>query len=124
MTTEIYYEVRLPTPGGDRLCFADHSNPQAPCYDRSTSRNEAENVATERNATVHRVTVTTEAVGLRWDEVDEAPLLFDGDKPIFLIIDGFGGYSYGYWQLGWSDCFDTIDEAKAAAEAAVKATWT
>lgn len=110
---------------------------------RFATRKEAEEVAEEYVGTVQRVTVTIEDVGLRWRD----PELVDG-KQVRTLTDGPRGFGHPMaqittspadhkyrvsWFMGrtgngrpdglrgqWGD----LDNAKAAAVEAVKATWT
>ena len=100
-----------------------------------TSRKQADAFATEVEGTVVRRTITEEEVGLRWEHArDRFFRLHDGGR-VVAVVCGHGdgwcmdhdgpAYSLNEHDNGseWVEC-STLDEAKAAAEAAVRETWT
>lgn len=92
-----------------------------------TSRSEAEAVAAEVGGTVQRVTTTVDDVGLRWarNPVAARLELFDGETSQQATIQRSAGAWHWIVQRGMrSGACDTLDEAKAAAEAAVREGWT
>jgi len=105
MSTETYYEVRV---DGD-------------VWWRGTRRS-AEELAKQGAGRIVRVTTTREPVGLRW----VGDYLYDGDSVVSWAHRGISGA----WTV-WDDRVKcpreivalTEDEARAAAEAAVRATW-
>ncbi len=87
MTTAVHYVVRHPMgpslaqrPSGAWVWAI--AAPLKPW--RSDSRAEAERLAAEHGGTVHRITVTDEAVGLRW----EGEPHWDDCGDEFLLLDG------------------------------------
>jgi hypothetical protein len=149
MTTETHYVVRdatgnlwveAPTstmsegqfvPGLGIAVFVSRDN--IDLANHYASRAEAEAVAAQNGGTVQRVTVTTEDVGLRWVQAKDYRFpweaLYDGDSVTDFIV---GNHDYTGPQLyhhighgaGKGVRFPTPALAKAAAEAAVRETWT
>lgn len=100
--------------------------------DSFESRVEAERLAAEHGGTVHRI--TDEAVGLRWrvSFVDSSTFYLYDDNGKFRrqvggVVSVLGEY-VPFTGVGSSRCalepLATLDEAKAAAEAAVRVAWT
>jgi len=101
------------------------------CY-RAGSRAEAEVLAAEHGGHVVEVTVTERRVGLRWEEAPcngtcEHWKLYDGDaftRSINTDVDGVEWYQHDWFgEQVDAGPYTTLDAAKAAAEAAVRATW-
>ena len=98
------------------------------------TRAEAEAKAAEHGGKVRRVTVTTEDVGLRWDDSQRGRLyLRDSEATAGLALavvrvpwdDGDAASHVYEWRgNGERQIADSLEEAKAAAEAAVRETWT
>ena len=106
-------------------CVMDHYHHALPL-----TRVEAEQVVANLGGTVVRVTSTTEDVGLRWSRVGKSKIsrIYDGAVHCGNVVrcDRFyewwvcpppGRTRYGQGKV------DTLEEAKAAAEAAVRASW-
>lgn len=102
--------------------------------DRMT-RSDAEDTKAVFGGTVQRVAVTTEDVGLRWvDHQRGCPgpcrhwKLMDGDDFMGTINTDAGGEGWfvflGLGGVQTDGPFPTLEDAKAAAEAAVRETWT
>lgn len=104
---------------------------------RINSRSEAERLAAEHGGTVHRITVTDEAVGLRWegephwDDCGDEFLLLDGESRRVLARVEPSHDDRWVWFVspGGQKTFEvlrtaTLDEAKAAAEASVRGSWS
>lgn len=98
-----------------------------------TSRADAEAKAAEHGGTVRRVTVTTADAGpLRWVERPCMGMcrhwaLYDGDvfeSTVNTDAEGAKWYCHGWDGVQFAGPFDTLDEAKEAAMAAVRETWT
>lgn len=102
-----------------------------------TSRADAEAKAAEHGGKARRVTVTTEDVGpLRWEHDPLATnmhRLLDGTKVVAVVCSHHGrcmdhsgpAYSLSPYDNGaeWFEHF-TVEQAKEAAMAAVRETWT
>ena len=136
MTTTVHYVVRrddgryLGVDVHDALTwFFEGGDPM--------SRKCAEELAAEHGGTVHRITVTDEAVGLRWegephwDDCGDEFLLLDGESRRVLaqVEPSHDGRWLWFVTPGGQETFDvlrtaTLDEAKAAAEASVRGSWS
>lgn len=111
----------------------------------ATTRDEAEAFAVLSGGHVVEVTVTERRVGLRWENAGSDWYLFDGENIVGSVVTDWISYidengkeseprlSGLRWALrgrnpkrveaGDGAPDDVIDAAKAAAEAAVRATW-
>lgn len=149
MSTEVHYVVRnedgkllyeateidldVEDPWENPVPVHGWVEPGSPAALHPTSRKEAEAKAVEHSGTVQRVTVTTEDVGpLRWVarvcvERCRHFSLYDGDvfeSTVNTDAEGAKWYCHGWDGVQFAGPFDTIEEAKAAAVAAVRGTWT
>ena len=130
MSTEIHYVVK-------NLAVDEHNGWEKMLHTaRADAEDNAEFVRGQGGTcTVQRVTVTTEDVGLRWDDHQRncpGPCrhlkLVDGDEFMGTINTDVRGEKWFVF-LGLSGSqtdgpFDAVEDAKAAAEAAVRGTWT
>jgi len=151
MTTETYWIVR--NDDGRALVLADDAFGglelrMEHCGDAEhhiETRAEAEALAAEHGGHVVEVTVTERRVGLRWEKAGSDWYLFDGENIVGSVVTDWISYidengkeseprlSGLRWALrgrnpkrveaGDGAPDDVIDAAKAAAEAAVRATW-
>lgn len=144
MSTSVHYVVR--NADGHHLLFAGWEDNDETCQNARyqfvddwmgacaefDSRAEAERLAAEHGGTVHRI--TDEAVGLRWrvSFVDSSTFYLYDDNGKFRrqvggVVSVLGEY-VPFTGVGSSRCalepLATLDEAKAAAEAAVRVAWT
>lgn len=97
------------------------------------SRRKAEQVAAEVGGTVQRITTTVEdEPGLRWAH-QSCPYpcdhwaLYDGEDfegKVNTDAEGDKWYCHNWAGEQYAGPFATLEEAKAAAEEAVKARWT
>jgi hypothetical protein len=139
MTTEIHYEVRdmrevdwLAYPCPYVLCGIPPDVaflPEGAGRNYEFTRVAAEALAQVHGGTVHRITTTTEPVGLRWvSDGLYAWRLFDGSGQMAALH--FDEDTDDWLVLGWNHAggvrprFGSCAEAKVAAENAVKASWT
>lgn len=114
--------------------FAAFVTPAAEIANRYASRADAEAVAAQHGGTVQRIDVQTRTIelGLRWVERPcrgqcHHWALHDGEAfecTVNTDVDGDDWYVHDWDGEQVAGPFTTVEEAKAAAVEAVKATWT
>lgn len=134
MRTDVRYQVRA---GRLSLIIVDPADPETTTMSIGTIQTDDRNRADgardwwrshgHPDAEVHRHTHTVEVVGLRWEETLSGWSLYDDPNPKRLVLVIHGTRQWEWWVPDsnfFHDGFATLDEAKAAAESAVRESWS